>query len=196
MIKLVKTTILGGLIFLIPFFIVVVTVLKAREITAKLISPWAIKWGISSIAGKASLAIIVDILLLLICFLAGLIVASGRIRSKFPILEAMVGKMIPGYEILKAQSAGSGVNTGSDPWQAILLKDGEDWRIAFIVEKDIDGYSTVFIPGSIKLDEGEMKVMPADSMVFHPISARQAHRMIIRFGSGAAATLSNLAHPH
>jgi uncharacterized membrane protein len=188
-ISIIKTTVIGGVIFLIPFFIVVVIIMKAMELVGKIIRPWAIKLGVDGFAGKATITILVAIILILLCFVAGMIAKSGRFTSRFPMLDEMADRLIPGYEILKAQSGEAGVENVRDAWQAICLKTEDGWFIAFIVEKNASGYCTVFIPHAPKMESGEVRLLPLASMEYLPITAKEARQYLKRFGAGAAGIL-------
>ncbi|HTS44032.1 MAG TPA: hypothetical protein VMH01_06520 [Puia sp.] len=189
---LIRATLIGGLIFLVPFFLIVVIILKAVEILRKIVTPWATELGVSNLAGRATITILIIVIMVLICLIAGLIFRSGRIEARFPLLDAMADRMLPGYEILKAESKETGVSNIRDAWQAIYLKTEEGWCLAFIVEQKSDEYKAVFIPHVPRMDEGDLRIFPSKSMEYFPISSRDARLALRRFGFGAAEGLSKL----
>jgi uncharacterized membrane protein len=192
LISFTKTTIMGGIIFLIPFFIIVIVVIKAYEILRKIIGPLVTQFGIQHLLGKATVTLVISFILVLVCFLVGLLVRSGSIRDNFPQLDAMAIKMIPGYELLKAQSGESGVTDWRNTWQAIYLKTTEGWRIAFVVELNAGAFSTIFIPDAPKMETGQVKLVSLQSIEFLPLTVKQAHQYLGKFGVGASECLNSL----
>ncbi|HVY76380.1 MAG TPA: hypothetical protein VG890_16235 [Puia sp.] len=190
--SILKVTFIGGLIFLVPFFIVVMILVKTFDILRRLISPWVVKLGIQAIEGRLAIALIVILILVLICFLAGIVARSGVARARFPVLDMITARLIPGYQILKAQSSEKGAMNVQNPWQAVCIKLETSWRIGFIVEQGSGDYKTVFVPESPKMDSGEVHVLAVQEMEFVPIPADQAHNCLRQFGAGAGAILGRI----
>lgn len=186
-ISIIKATFIGGLVFLVPFFIVVMILVKTFEIMRRLIAPWVVKLGIHAIEGRLAIALIVILILVLICFVAGIVARSGVISARFPVLDMIAARLIPGYQILKAQSSEKGAMNVQNPWQAVCIKLETSWRVGFIVEQSAGDYRTVFIPESPKMDSGEVHVLAVQEMEFVPIPADQAHACLRQFGTGAGA---------
>lgn len=190
LISFIKATALGGLIFLAPVVLVIIIVLKAIELLKKGVAPMADRLHVQGIAGEATITIIVNVILVLICFLAGMVANSTRISTHLPFLDMMVDKIIPGNEILKAQSHEGGVSGVKNPWQAIILRMGEEWAIAFIVDQTSADFTTVYIPEAPRMEAGHVRLFETRTMEYVPISIRAARQSLMRFGLGAATKLA------
>jgi uncharacterized membrane protein len=189
-ISFIKTTALGGLIFLAPVVLVIIIVLKAIELLKKGVTPLAERWHVASVAGEATITIIVSVILVLICFIAGMIANSTKVSTHMPLVDMMADKIVPGYEILKAQSHEGGVSNVKNPWQAIILRLGEEWAIAFIVDQTNEDFKTVYIPDAPRLEAGHVRFLDSKTMEYVPISIREARQSLMRFGLGGAARLA------
>ena len=86
MLKFLKTTVLGGIVFLVPLVIFIVVLGKAVILVNQLATPIAATFPAQSVGGLAVVHIVALLLLVFICFLAGLAArtpAAARNRSTF-----------------------------------------------------------------------------------------------------------------
>jgi uncharacterized membrane protein len=187
----IKTTALGGLIFLAPVILIFLITFKAIDLLKKAVTPAAERLHVEGIAGEATITILVSVILVALCFIAGVVANSTKVRTHMPLVDMMAGKIVPGYEILKAQSHEGGVSNVENPWQAIILKMGEEWAIAFIVDQTTEGFKTVYIPEAPRMEEGHVRLLETKHMEYVPISIREARHSLMRFGAGAAASLAS-----
>jgi uncharacterized membrane protein len=98
----VKTTVVGGAIFLLPFAAVLLVVIKAGKMAVDSATPLAEKLPISK--GEAILAVYVvgTFLLVLVAFTAGLFVRSFKIeKGAASFLEDKVLNKLPPYVALR-----------------------------------------------------------------------------------------------
>jgi len=185
---IIKTTAFGGIVFLLPFVAMIVIVLKGFELLEKFIEPVAVKLGIEGFAGKASISILGIIVLIVICFVAGMIVQSGKLKFNFPIMDSIAGKIIPGYQILKAES-GEKEGKTSGVWKAVLLKTEEGWKIVFIIDQN-QKITTLFVPHAPHMESGEVLMVSTSDMETKTISVKDARHYISKYGAGAAELFS------
>ena len=68
MLRFLKTTVLGGILFLVPIIIFIAIIGKALKITNKLATPIAGLLGVDAIAGIAVAQLLAIGILVLICF--------------------------------------------------------------------------------------------------------------------------------
>jgi hypothetical protein len=102
MFRFISTTILGGLLFPVVFIVAIIG--KALEITNKLSVAIAGLLPIDSIGGLALVELLALVILVLICFLAGL-AAKTALAGKFAqSLEKKVLGKIPAYALLKSKA--------------------------------------------------------------------------------------------
>ncbi len=104
MIKLLRTTIVGGIIFLIPIAIFAAVIGKGLELAGVIAKPIARVLPLDVIAGFAVARVLAVILLLVLCFVAGLVARAAIARKLVRGLEANVLSRLPAYALLKTKT--------------------------------------------------------------------------------------------
>lgn len=104
MFRFLKTTVLGGILFLVPIIIFIAIIGKALQITNKLATPIAELLGVDAITGIAVAQLLAIGILVMICFIAGLAAKTPRAKKFVQSLEVNVLEKIPVYELLKAKA--------------------------------------------------------------------------------------------
>ena len=98
--KFIKTTIIGGLVFMVPVVIVVVIAGKALEIMMLVAKPLGNLIPIDSIGGVAVANVLALLGLGLLCFVAGLIARSEMAMKVYRSLDSAL-LAIPGYAFVR-----------------------------------------------------------------------------------------------
>ena len=106
MLKFKKTTMVGGILFLVPIIIFIAVIGKALELTKKLAAPLSVLIPLDSIGNIAMVNLLALCIVLLICFLAGLAAKSTLARKSVVNLESRVLSNIPVYGFLKSKIDG------------------------------------------------------------------------------------------
>jgi uncharacterized membrane protein len=140
--EFMKTTLIGGIIIVLPVYIAVLLILKALQGLLAAVKPIT-----AAIPGSVEFEEILAILVLAaICFIAGLIVRTrAGLRAKNAI-ERRVLQRLPGYTLLRGL-AGRVTGQADEPSFAPALAEIEEALVpALIVEKLEDGSYTVLVP--------------------------------------------------
>lgn len=189
-IPFLKTTIYGGVLFLVPITIIFYILNDFYKSLYKMVSPIVVSIGVEKIGGKIAVIFIVIFLLMLICFLAGLIVKLGVGKRMNEYIDGLALKFIPGYDKLKAETVktvdkkviGKVVNIYDD-WQAVFMKYNIEWKIAFIIEESDEGLLTIFEPGSPEFLKGTTKLIAKEDLITIPIETEKAISYLKKYGS-------------
>ena len=104
--EIVRTTLIGGVLFLIPLVFVVVVIEKAYKIMKVMAMPLKKIIPIDSIAGIALEEILTIIIMLLCCLLAGMVAHSTWGRVIHRRLDTALLNLIPGYAWMKGVTGG------------------------------------------------------------------------------------------
>ena len=102
--QFVKTTIIGGVLFLVPIVIFIAVIGKALEVTNKLATPLAALLPVDSIGDLAIVHLLALAILVLVCFLAGLAARTVVAKRLVDRLESSVLTKLPAYALLKTKS--------------------------------------------------------------------------------------------
>ena len=142
--RFVKTTVIGGLVFLLPFAFVFFAVSYVVRQLLPLFRRAADRLHVPLIEGATVVVILVAAFLVLLCFLAGLVAQSalgGRARNW---IEANLLGRVAVYRML--QSVGEELDGNSAKTMQVALVWTDGWQLAFLVERHPDGNVTVVVP--------------------------------------------------
>jgi uncharacterized membrane protein len=188
----VKTTIVGGFIFLIPFVILIMIVGKAFSILAALAKPLSALIPIKSFAGIAVLDLITVFFIILICFLAGLISKTVFARGLLQSIEEKILKKVPVYSFVKSLTESISGIRDKKTLRPVLLEFDDNSQLAFEVERVEEDNIVVYVPGSPNPWSGSVLFMKSERVKSLNIPFSEAIKLMGKFGQGA----NNLLHNH
>lgn len=192
MLRFLKTTVLGGILFLVPIIVFIAIIGKALQITGKLAIPFAGLLGADKFVGIAVAELIAIALLVLICFIAGLAAKTPRAKKFVQSLEVNVLEKIPVYDLLKtkAQSALSFEETeGMTP---VAARFDDSWQLAFEIERIDGGKVVLFVPGAPDPWSGSVCVVTEDRITPLDLTVKSTVNLMKRLGKGTTEALPNL----
>lgn len=145
----IKRTIIGGLLFLIPISLIVLILLKVFSFML-MIAKWIDQIiPINTVYGIATANILAVILVVIICFLFGLLATNKGVDKLKNTLESKVLMKIPGYLFIKAMTKHLETNKDkSSELDPVLVILDDNAQLGFLIEDPEKGLSTVFLPGS------------------------------------------------
>ncbi len=190
--KFVRTTVIGGVIFLIPFPIMVYALKEIFGFLFEIVSPAMTALGIQSVVGKIAAILVVAALILIICFIAGLIVKLSFAKKAQTYFDGIALKCIPGYDKLRVdihKKVNSDAPNFYDGWKAVFLKYGHEWKIGFIIEETTKGMLTIFEPHTADLLKGELKMILKQDVSLVSIENEKAISYLKNYGKGASELL-------
>ena len=162
MLKLMRTTIIGGIIFLIPVAILVAVIGRGLKISGAIANPVADVLPVSMIGGVAVAHVLAIMLLLLICFLAGLLARLALARKAVDALEVNVLSKIPAYALLKTKTQSMLSPADIEGMSVVIVRFDDLWQIGFEIERIEGGKVAVFLPGSPDPWSGSVCIAEAD----------------------------------
>jgi uncharacterized membrane protein len=189
--RFVRTTFVGGILFLLPIIVVVVIVDKALVLTNKAVAPVATHLPVSSSIGLATPKLLAIALLILFCFVTGNFARTAIARKMVNSLETTVLSNVPGYEFIKSMSQ-SVLGADSQLAHSVVLARIEDaWQIAFLVERLEGGYVAVFVAGAPSPQSGAVYFMTEDRIRLVDIPISAVLKCLKRYGLGSNTLLSS-----
>jgi len=160
-----KTTVIGGLIFLVPMVVLGLVIGKAISVMLVIAEPMAGILPVDSVGGIAIVNVIALAIVVLVCFLAGLVARTGFAQKLADTAESTILQKIPGYTLIK------GLATALSPDENVDLKPalvslGSTARIGLEVERVGDDRAVVYFPGSPNAWSGIVQIVPADQVKY------------------------------
>ena len=176
-------TIKGGIFFIVPVTLILVLcgkVIGMLKPTAHSISAIINKEGKTAFDLSYLIAVI---LLLLLCFLSGLIASSpaGKIFLKW--IEENVLIFFPGYQLIKnATQSASGLDASKKFPVVLVPVDG--WMIAFLMDTLPDELVVVFVPGSPNPWSGNVLIFKREDIKETSLTQKEALAFLRQTGVG------------
>lgn len=179
----IRTTILGGVFFLLPLVAVCTLLGKLYQFVVwatDLINPWIA----AKSPGTMALILLGSLLVtLLICFLAGIAAqkAVGQFFSRK--LEQQVLMLFPRYAIIKEQLAGHfGGDVINQKMKPVLVRYENHTRLAFEVDRGLEGMTAVYLPSSPDPWNGIVAFVNADQIQPVPLKFPEAMKVFETMG--------------
>lgn len=181
MLNFIKSRILSGMLFLVPIVLLLIILKQGHDYIGKLVAPLLARLPIE--IERVIGIIVVDLLalgvLLLICFLAGLVARRKDASGLITWLEINFLQNIPGYEIAKAKLTAK-LRFEAGEYTTVLVRFDDQWQIGFEMDRISGEMVVVYLPGSPDPWSGAVTIV--------------THDRIKRLGSNQVATLSVFKH--
>ena len=187
----IKTTIIGGVVFLLPVAATIVVVAKFGEVAVKTVAPLAKKLPFAESEAIIVVYLAGVTLLVLLAFLAGLIARSlpAQINAS-PWVEKHILKLFPPYALLRGYAdrlAGIEANESLKP---ALVQENNVWRLGFVMETLGNDHITVFMPGAPDPSSGVVQIVGVENVTRLNVSRQDALACMKRSGRGLPGLLA------
>lgn len=177
-----RTTALGGVIFLVPFVMVLLIVGKAFTVMRTVAAPVAEASGIDHIGVFAVIDLLAVVLLVGLCWLAGRMAMSRRGHALYEALDEKLLNLFPRYGFVKSMTGSLAADTEA-ALPVVLVRFDDQSQIAFEVERTAAGVA-VFLPGSPDPWSGAVSLVSPDRVQRLEVDFRTAVKSIRLLGRG------------
>ena len=182
-----KTTILGGILFLAPIAVIAVILGKAYQVSLMVAQPIDQAIPISSFLGVATVNLLAVVLILVVCFVAGLLAKRALFSNRLQRLDGLLIDLIPPYAIFKSILSGASSEENLSSMMTPVLVRLDDYeQIAFEIERQ-EEQSVLFLPGSPSAWSGSTIVADAHRVRYLNMPTHQAVGLLRTFGRGTLA---------
>jgi uncharacterized membrane protein len=181
--ELIKTTIVGGLLVILPIYLSILLLAKTLAAIFALLSPLTAAIP----AGTQFRQLIAILIVLVACLVAGAIVRTRSGRRARRILERSVLRKIPGYQLVRGLTERVSGEETEGAFQPALVEIEDALSPGFIIEELEDGRYTVLVPSVPTPAAGALFILPKERV--HPLDVpfTQAVTVISKWGAGAGA---------
>lgn len=189
-IGVLKTTAIGGVFFLLPIVIIATFLAKFAQY-----SIWAAKAieqyiPLQSVGGYPMLLVVGSILIVGLCFAAGLIARRSLARQFTETVEKQIQIAFPRYAIIKDRISGNigGETFRTDLRPVLVLGHDGNYRFGLVVEEGASGWKSIYFPGSPDPWAGEVAIVSSDKVAMVNIDFIQAMTCLEKLGRGLQKT--------
>ena len=186
----VKTTALGGVIFLLPLVLVVAFVSRAHEMMKPIGQALAEAFPVGPVGGHLYADILAMLVLVLISLLAGLLAKSSLFDDFYKKLDETMLQLIPGYAWIRGVIGTMSDAEAEQILKPVLAKLDDQSVIGFEVERSSRGLVTVFLPGAPDPRSGTVAFIMADRIEPIDASFMVVAKSMKILGRGSASLLT------
>ena len=173
-----KAILIGGLVVVLPVWLVALALIRGLAQIKSAIEP------LTNVTNAFAPPIaIAALLLLLSCFLIGLLIQTaigGRFVSS---VERRLAELVPGYSLFRGLTLGvaGGADNGMKP---ALVGSDDNLALGIIIER-ANGFSTIFIPSAPSATSGSVHIVLDSNVRPLDIPLRKVLSSMSHYGEGA-----------
>ena len=187
LVRFVGTSIVGGLLVILPIYLAVLLLIALGGKVIGLLRPLA-KLVPDAIPHPG---VLVGVLAVLVCFVAGLLVRSFPRSSLGRGLEQKVLERLPGYSMLRMATR-SLFGEQRDGLQLALVEMEDGLVVGVVMERHAVGWVTVFVPGTPAPASGAVYLFPEGTVHLVDVPFSAGIKAASRYGQGAGEVLDGL----
>ena len=197
LLKLLKATIVGGLLFLLPLILVVLLLGHAMKLAAKVAHPISQMVGLQSLLGPAGEEAFAILILVVISIIAGIVASTALGKALMRWTENSFLGGLPQYRLMKSMAEGLAQIETADGASPALINIEDGWQLGYSLEQFQNGWVAVFVPQSPTPMSGNIMYLPAQRVRPLDIPMMEAMGIVKSMGVGSAKALrqADLALP-
>jgi len=180
-----RTTVVGGVVFLVPIVVLLAIIGKAFGLVHRAMAPLARLVPVQAVAGIPTPRLLAAAAIVLFCFLAGLFARTKAAKRSVAWLESALLSNIPGYSFMKSMGESIAGVESAKAHEVVLARIEDAWQIAFLVERIPGGQVAVFVPGAPDPWSGSVYLMTEDRIKPLDVPLSAALRCVKRLGMGS-----------
>jgi uncharacterized membrane protein len=189
LIEFLKTTLVGGLLFLLPVVLIVIVLGYAMQMAAKVLKPISDYLPMEAVVGVRGETVLAVLVLIFISFVAGLVARTNAGKRVMRWSENSLLGGLPQYQLVKSMAEGFAHVENAESVHPALVSIEGGWQIGYLLEPLENGWVTVFLPQAPTPMSGNVMYMPADLVRPLGITMVQAMAVVKRMGVGSAKAL-------
>ena len=186
LVEFLKTTVIGGLLIVVPTYLAVLLLAKALGGIVALLGPI-----VALLPEKVHHfgQILAIALAVLVCFILGLIARTRLGRRAIEAFERGVLERMPGFALLRSVVRRVSGSSDDAQFQPVLVEIEEALTPAFIVEEIGDDRFVVLVPSVPTPAAGSLYILPRERVHWVDVPITEAIAVITRWGTGTSKLL-------
>lgn len=188
MFRFIRTTLVGGFLFLLPLGILAFFIGKIISFVHSVVEPLSQQLPFESVAGVRAAVLLAIVLIILLSFLAGFIARTQTAQLMTKQLEERLLGRIPAYGLIKSMGADL---TGEATQHPVVVVYFDDMRqLGILMGQTADGVeAVVFLPDAPTPQSGTVVIVDANRVQLTNIPVRKAFVALSSRGLGLAEQL-------
>ncbi|MCP5107604.1 MAG: DUF502 domain-containing protein [bacterium] len=190
--RFVKTTVLGGVIVILPVILTVFLLNWLFNFTTRLIGPLTKILVIKARMNERLADVLVILVIITVCFLVGLLVKTKLGKCLHRKTEKRILKAVPGYSLFR-NTIKQFLGQDKTPFSKVALVQAfgnSTMMTGFVTDEHHDGRYTVFIPSALNPTTGLIFHLESQYVHFVDVSTEDTMRSIISCGAGSGKLIN------
>lgn len=193
LLEFVKTTIIGGLMFLIPIVLLILVLDKALVLSQSFVAPLFRHFPRMQLYGISVVVLAAIIALLIVSFMAGVAARTVAGQHVAQWLENAIMSKLPGYSMYRSMIGDMARSVasldGGTGVRAVFAEMDDGAQIGFVVDEMDDGRLAVFVPGAPSPLSGSLYFLDKERARDSGMSVSEATAVLRRIGVGSGKLL-------
>jgi uncharacterized membrane protein len=187
--ELLKATMAGGLLFLLPVALIAIVLKHAMQLVGKIVTPISNYLPVEAVVGVWGETVLAALVLILVSLVAGLVARTNVGRRIMRWFENSLLGGLPQYQLVKSMAEGLAHVESAEGVDPALVSIEGGWQIGYLLEPLENGWVTVFLPQAPTPMSGNVMYLPADRVRPLDITIGQAMALVKHIGVGSAEAL-------
>jgi len=189
-VNFMKTTMIGGVFFLIPIAVVLVVVGKLVHVMREVARSLDPLLPVDTHLGALALNLLAMLVILVLCFLAGLMAQRAQAKKIVAKLESTLLAALPGYAFVKSLSDNIRRSDEiSESFLPVAVHFDDYSQLAFEIEREPHGKVALYLPSAPNPWSGTVVYVSHDRVKPLSMSLNEALKNIRMLGKGSAEIL-------
>ena len=198
--SLIKTSLLGGIVVILPSTIMFLVFSWIFKKTTGLIQPLTSLLIKHSPLPEIFADLIVILIILIVCFFVGIFVRTRLGTWIYHAVENNVLKVAPGYTLVK-ETVLQFLGNKKSPFSTVVLArifNNDTLATAFVTDFHDNGMHTIFVPTGPNPTSGNIYHIHEQYLYFLDVSVEETMKSIIGCGAGSNRLIlaAQLKRPH
>ena len=189
--ELLKATMAGGLLFLLPVALIAIVLKQAMQLVEKIVRPISNYLPVEAVVGVWGETLLAAVVLILVSLVAGLVARTNVGRRIMRWFENSLLGGLPQYQMVKSMAEGLAHVESAEGVDPALVSIEGGWQIGYLLEPLDNGWVTVFLPQAPTPMSGNVMYLPADRVRPLGITIGQAMALVKHIGVGSAEALGS-----
>ncbi|MCP4215702.1 MAG: DUF502 domain-containing protein [bacterium] len=190
--KFTKTTVLGGILVLLPVFLTALLLNWIFTVIVDLIRPLTKLLAERAQWNLIFANLLVVAVIIAVCFLVGLFLKTKVGHFLHDVVEKRILKIVPFYNLFR-NTVKQFLGQRKSPFSRVAMVqpyENKTMMTAFITDEYPNGWSTVFVPSALNPTTGF--IFHLENQYVHPVdvSVEDAMRSIISCGAGSCKLMA------
>lgn len=191
-----RTTIIGGALFLLPIFVVLLVLGKILGLMGGLTEPVLTALGVTTVGGVAVSNLVTILAVFVAAFFAGLFARTEPGQAVLTWIREGVSAIIPQFSLIQdvARNVGADEDEAEDVAEmpVVLVPTDAGWALGLLLEEEGDWHA-VFLPGAPQMSSGSVAYAHTDQIHRTDLTLKDLWTMLRARGKGSAAIYKQLA---